>query len=282
VPLRLTDKLKLIEQTLRATRLFGGWPEPRIHEAVAAAELWQYSEGEIVAERYDTARGLWVVAAGSLTSYRDSPAGRHMVGGLNWPGDVIGLLPMLDGHVMPHSHSARTSSLLVLIPAATMRAILRADTQALASTAHFAAMRNRTDYEALYTKTIDTKRCQLAKYLAYLPRRAVYLSEGAPGDKGWIDPAPLDVTQDELAAMLGVARQTINRLMTPFLRDKILERKGNAVRVVSFKRLLAIIEEDEQVPEQWRAELLSWDEHLRETKAKDRTAEQSAIPRAGA
>lgn len=278
MPLRLTDKLKLIGQTLRATRLFDGWPEARVREAAAAAELWQYSEGEIVAERYEPAKGLWLVAAGSLTSHRDSPNGRHMLNGLIWPGDVIGLLPMLDGHVMPHTHAARTASILVLVPAVTTRAILCADTQALASTAHFLAMRNRIDYEALYTKTIDTKRCQLAKYLAYLPRRAIFLSEGVPGDKGWIDPAPLDVTQDEIAAMLGVARQTVNRLMTPFLREKILERKGNAVRVVSFKRLLAIIEEDEQVPEQWRAELLSWDEHVRETRAKDRAAEQPATP----
>ena len=179
---RISDSLKLREQSLRACRLFDGWPEARLREACAAAELWRYEEGEIVAERYEPAKGLWVIAAGSLASYRDSPGGRHMISGLNWPGDVIGLLPMLDGHVMPLSHVTRIASVLALIPAATFRAILRADTQALASTAHFQSMRNRIDYEALYTKTIDSKRCQLAKYLAYLPRRAVFLSEGAPGD----------------------------------------------------------------------------------------------------
>lgn len=55
-----------------------------------------------------------------------------------------------------------------------------------------------------------------------------------------------------------VPRRTINRTTTPFLREGVI------VRVVNFRRLLAIIEEEDEIPpEQWRAEILSRDERLR-------------------
>jgi CRP-like cAMP-binding protein len=271
----VTDKPELIERVLRAAQFFQGWPEARFGEVRAVAELWRYEEGESIAERGDPAKGLYIVADGSVTSHRDSPGGRHMLLHVMTPGIVTGVVPVLDNGPMPMSHAARSRALVILIPQVPLRRILHTDIEVLIKVTHFLSHRSRAEYEGLYSKTTETKRVQLAKYLAYLPRRAVFLSEGAPGDKGWIEPQPFDMTQDELAAMIGVSRQTLNRLIAPLLREKIVERRANVVRVASFRKLLAIIEEDDQIPEEWRQELLSWDEHANDAGARNVRSRES-------
>jgi CRP/FNR family cyclic AMP-dependent transcriptional regulator len=262
---RIVGQEKLIAAALRGTRLFADWPESALQPLQDAAELWRYEKDEVIAERGDPAKGLWLLAAGSVVGYRSSPSGRYQIFGIIWPADVFGLMPVIDGWPMPLSHAARRQALIVFIPLSTMLAAL-ADGERMHAVAVFMCARSRVEYEGMYTSAVDSLRCRLAKYLAYLPRRSIFVSEGPPGSPGWVDPSPVDLTQDELASMLGVARQTLNRAMRPFLQNGIVAREGDVIRVVDFRRLLAIMEENEPLLPAWRAEILSWDEKVRQTK----------------
>ena len=67
--------------------------------------------------------------------------------------------------------------------------------------------------------------------------------------------------------MIGVSRQTINGELAPLIREGIVVREGNSLRVAKFRELLAVMEEDEPLPTLLRAVVLSWDEKLRQTQA---------------
>lgn len=247
---------------LRRARILADWPDATVQALANAAELWRYGKGERIVDRYDPASGLWLVVNGSLTSFRSSPSGRYMLCGLLWPGDVTGLVSILDGDVIPESAEARTDVLLVFMPRPALLEAMK-DNRCLSSLAKAVCFRWRVASESTYLRITDSLRCQLAKLLCYLPRRSTLaMSMGAPGDPTWIDPAPMDVTQSEIAGLLGVARQTVNRVMKEFLRKRIVARDGESIRVINFRGLLAIVEEDEPAPPDWRAEILSWDDKL--------------------
>ncbi len=257
---RLIAQEKWVGDVLRAATIFAAWPEPILRQLTETGELWQFKKGEIVAERLDPSRGLWLMVSGSVSNFRGSPSGRYFLNNFTWPGDLLGVIPTLDNGVMPESYETRTNALLLLLPRASME-VAMADNSCLRSLARTVAFRARMSFESLYLRTTDSPRCQIAKLLAYLPRRSsVAMSAGLPGTSGWIDPAPVPVSQSELAAMLGLARQTVNRAMGEFQRDRIVARDAEAIRVISFKGLLAAMEEDEPLPPDWRAEILSWDE----------------------
>ena len=55
------------------------------------------------------------------------------------------------------------------------------------------------------------------------------------------------------------------------LRDNIVVRDSDSIRVIDFKGLLAIMEEDEPLAPEWRAEILGWDEKLREARQEPRS-----------
>jgi hypothetical protein len=121
----------------------------------------------------------------------------------------------------------------------------------------------------MHDRAVHPLRYLLAGMLAYLARRSPIPAAGPPGSPDWIDPAPVEVTQDEIAAMFGVARQTINRTMAEFLRKKIVVREGaDSVRVIDFRKLVEVLEAEDPVPPEWRSELLSWDDRLRAEEAR--------------
>jgi CRP-like cAMP-binding protein len=181
-----------------------------------------------------------------------------MLIGIMWPGDLIGLLPMLDGGLMPESHEARADTLLVFMPRPAIQEAMK-DIQCLMSLVRAACFRARLANESIYLRAQDPLRCQLAKFLVYLSRLTFTIPIGPLDGPAWVKPARMNITQGELASLLGVARQTINRVMKEFLHKKIIARKGEAIEVIDLQQLLTIIEEDEPAPPKWRAEILSWE-----------------------
>ncbi|HEY2070345.1 MAG TPA: Crp/Fnr family transcriptional regulator [Rhizomicrobium sp.] len=275
--IRVNGQPKLIAAALRGIRLFADWPDTALQPLHDTAQLWRYKKGETVVERGDPATGVWGVVTGSATSGRNAANGTYYLQGVQWPGEVFGLTAAIDGFTSPFSHGTRTDALLVLIPRAAFLEALYADPAHLRSLLAFISTRTRVEYEAGYTHIAEPLSCSLAKLLAFLPRRSLVISDSQPGSPGWIDPAPVDLTQDELAAMMGVARQTVNRAMMSFLQNNIVARDGEAIRVVNFKKLLAIMEEIEPLPEEWRIEILSWDERARRER-KNASPAQPGLP----
>jgi CRP/FNR family transcriptional regulator, cyclic AMP receptor protein len=259
---RVIEQEKVLAGALRDTHLFGDWPLSAVQRVREQAELWIYQEGEVITEYGNVPRGLWGIASGCVSSYRMSVNKKTFLQGPHWRGDVFGLTAALDGHPSPLTHAARTVSLVFLIPGSALRAVLHDSAEAAHSVSVFLCMRSRIEYEGAYAAAVSSLRCRVAKYLAYLARGRLMLLEAAADGSG-NDPSPVDLTQSELASMIGISRQTLNRTLAPFLRANIIVRENDAIRVVNFKKLLTIIEEDEPATPAWRAEILSWDEKLR-------------------
>jgi len=224
---RVIDQEKVLAGALRDTHLFGDWPQSAIQRVREQAELWIYQDGEVIAEYGDAPRGLWGIASGCISSYRTSLNKKTYLQGPHWRGDVFGLTAALDGHPSPLSHAARAVSLVFLVPGSVLRAVLRDNADAAHAVSVFLCMRSRVEYEGMYAAAVSSLRCRVAKYLAYLARQRLMLLE-TPLDGDGSDPLPVDLTQGELAAMMGISRQTLNRTLAPFLQANIVVRENDA------------------------------------------------------
>jgi len=263
---RISGRDKWIGAALRGVHLFLDWPIAPMQELRDAAQVWSYEKNEIIANRNAPSPGLWVVAMGSAITFRNSAVGKYLLQGVHWPGDVFGLTAAIDGRPLPFSHAARTDAVVIFVPRTAFDGILRTHNEVARSVAIFVCTRARVEYEALYMMTAESLRQRVAKFMAYLPGRALY--HLGP------EPDPVDLTQDELASMMGVARQTLNRTIGTFVRDGIVECRGNGIHVINFKALLDVIEESEPLTPEWRNVVLSWDEILQHRRAaRDQNAE---------
>jgi CRP/FNR family transcriptional regulator, cyclic AMP receptor protein len=265
------DSRERIAATLRASQPIDGWPPDVVAALAQQSQLRQYDKGEVIEERNDPVTGLWIVASGSVRSFRSTENGLYFLNSVLWPGDPFGVAAILDGWPTQLSYSTRCESLIVFVPKAAMEDAMR-DVNRMRDMAVCMALRGRVVNEGVFMVHVESLAVQLAKLLAFLPRRSHAMDEAEPETPVWTDPAPIDLTQEELADMLSVSRQSLNRTLGPFLRNGILARDGNGVRVVSFKRLLAIMEQNEPLAEYWRNEILSWDERIRANALEKRPA----------
>ncbi|HEY1629665.1 MAG TPA: Crp/Fnr family transcriptional regulator [Rhizomicrobium sp.] len=272
---RLFDRSELIVATLRRVQLFSKWPAETLAALESVGQLWRYAKGEAVYEATEPATGLHIVVEGSLIHGRSWPNGKYMATTIVRPGWPMNVMGAWDGIPYPNGGIARSDSLVIFVPRAAFLAAVRGDPARIEDVTLFFCSQLRQDMEGLQARSVGSLRCLMAKYLAYLSRPSIHLSL-APGEPDAVDPTAFDVTQDELAAMLHTARQTVNRMMKEMERNGVLLREGNRLRIVNFLKLLAVMEEDEPIYSAWRAQIVAWHEKM-QTKAA-RTADAARDP----
>jgi len=257
---RVFDKNELIGATLRQVALFATWPADVMATMASRSQLWRFAKGEALYEIGKPARGILVLVDGSLIEGRTSPNGKTMAVTIirpNWP---LCVRSCWGGGEHVSDGIARSDLLAVLIPPAEFRAAVGGNPRRLEDLIDFFCVQTGQDIIALQARALSSPRCMMAMYLSYLSRPTYHVSAEDPGAA---DPTAFAVTQDELAAMLFCSRQSVNQMMKAMEREGVLRREGNQLRIVSFLKLLAIMEEDEPIHPLWREQIVAWDAKLR-------------------
>ncbi|RYG11184.1 MAG: helix-turn-helix domain-containing protein [Chitinophagaceae bacterium] len=51
------------------------------------------------------------------------------------------------------------------------------------------------------------------------------------------DTCTLKISRDDLAALVGTASETVSRMLADFKDEKLIEKNGNAIRILSIEKL---------------------------------------------
>lgn len=171
-----------------------------------------FSKGRIIFLDGDPCRAMYAIRSGRVKIFKTSPEGKEQVLKIMGPGDTFNEVPIFDGGPNPASAQALEETTLYGIRKEDMRYLIEErPTIALAVLKVFAEkLRHFTQLvEDLSFRTVISR---LAKLLLQMAEE-----EGS---------APLKqrLTQQELAAMVGTAREVVARAL------KALEAKG-AIRM---------------------------------------------------
>jgi len=228
----------LIRTTLANVRLFAGWPSTVLESLSAASSYRRYANGETILRMGVPANILVVVAAGTAMSLRTLKNGRIVAFDFLFPGQSTGHLAALDGEAPAFDIIAKGDVECVLVPREAFVAAIGRDPDRLWDVVQFLCRRTRLDYEGQHMRIANSLRCQIAKLLLYWGR-----GSEPPGNDGF--KVPVAISQDDLAAVLGVSRQTVNREVNGLTKDGILSRRYRQIHVDDPAALNAIIEAEE-------------------------------------
>lgn len=191
----------IAQVAIAQSELFVGWPAEAIARLVAAADVVRCEDGACLHRPGDTAEHLYLIAAGSLRVWRQSPSGRKFTAWVEFPGDFHGIGQVISE--MPHSHMAtcKGPTQLVRIPGTVIRDMLRRDGRL--AVAVFAGFYRRHRYAWHLYETASTRgvRARVAALLQSILLR----SRRARSAQA------VQLSQDEIADMLGTRRQVVNR-----------------------------------------------------------------------
>jgi adenylate cyclase len=213
-------KLKHAKAAIRKSPLFRGLNPELVAEIGRAAISRTYKKGEIIYQKGDSAGALFVLVSGGVVQEAYTEDGKELRLRSLSPGDVFGEIGVLD--FGPRQESARTTenSELLRIDRQRFMLILQSSQELCFRVFAMLCGQVRGAMEDLEDTVFYSLHSRLA-------RRLVLLSRELDSEDG---PA-IRISQADLAGMLGVNRQAVNKHLRILEKDGFIELGRQRVEI---------------------------------------------------
>lgn len=192
-----------------------------------------YKKGEVIFREGGFPSGIFLIGSGKVKKYKANREGREQIIYVANSGELIGYHAILAGDRYPDSAAALEESMIAFIPREDFLAVLRQSEKLnsllLKTLSHeFSVLANSL---SLFGQ--KSVRQRLAVQLVIL--REKYKVNFQPGM-----PVEINMSRDDLASLVGTARENIVRILGEFKAEKILETKGRKIIVLDVRKLITI------------------------------------------
>lgn len=187
---------------LQRSPLFRGLAPPALERIAGLATQRRYAEGEIVCSQGDAGDALFAIVTGRVRISTGAADGREVFLNIMEPGDTFGEIALLDGGTRTATAVAMTDAELVSLRRDHLFELLRREPQAALELLRLCGERLRWTSGLLEDAALLDVPARLAKRLLGLAEL-----HGERGSDGW----KLRISQEDLAAFLGVTRQAVNQ-----------------------------------------------------------------------
>jgi CRP/FNR family transcriptional regulator/CRP/FNR family cyclic AMP-dependent transcriptional regulator len=190
----------------------------------------RFKRGDIIFLKDDPGQSMFIVEDGAVRIYIPGSQGADLTLAVMQPGEFFGDLSLLDGRPRSASAEASRDSVLLTLERDDLEELVRSRPDAaLAILAVIAQRLRETDQMATDLAFLDVSG-RLARRLLDLAS-----SYGKQRENGVLITAP--ITQEELANMIGVTRESVNRNLGAFRREGLIGREGRRILVLDEARL---------------------------------------------
>jgi CRP-like cAMP-binding protein len=207
---------------LRRTRLFAGLREETLRALADRSVERSYPRHGRLFYQGDPGSGLFVLASGLVKVVVTSEDGEEMVLVTLGPGEALGELSIVDGGPRSASAEALEPTVALVITREVLLDLAARDnglTEALLHT--LGALLRRLTEQASDLVFLD------------LPGRMAKLLAGLAADHGTETPEGIELdanlTQTDLAGMVGASRQSVNQILQGFARRGYLQVRGRRI-----------------------------------------------------
>jgi CRP/FNR family transcriptional regulator len=222
--------LTTVQDILRQTPYFAGIEPSQLETVAAAVVEHSYRRGDPVFLEGYPCEGLYVVKSGRVRVYKISPEGREQVLLIAGPGDTFNEVPVFDGGPNPASVEALEPTVLLLLPRSALLRMVETHPQLGRAFMRTFAMRLRQLVGLVEELSFKTVTGRVARILL----------EQLPASAGEGGRPPPRLTQREIAAMAGTAREVAGRALKALeLQGAIRIERGRIV-IVDRERLASV------------------------------------------
>lgn len=206
-------------------------PHEVLSKLLTGERTLKLREGETLFERGDTGDGCYWLRHGVLAVCVASASGEQRTLAILGPGAIVGELAMIDGLPRSASVQAIRDCELTFVGRAAFTEMLHQHPELYVDLVATLAARLRQSDEDLVASSFLTVRARVARALLQFARQ---LGEEVGPGRILIRHR---VTQSDLAAMAGVARESVSRAFREWQREKIVEGSSRLGYVVHKAKL---------------------------------------------
>lgn len=210
---------------LLGTALFAQVPPDEAAQLIPHMQHHTYAKGEFIFRQGDTDKRMYVIERGRIKLTRESDDHRIQLLSISAAGEILGEIPVFDPHGGP-----RTASAVAMIDGVSIASLdhdtlfswLNDHPRVAVDMLQVLANRMRLNNEHISDLVFMDVPGRLAKTLLDLAKRF-----GKPTEAGIA--VPHDLTQEELAQLVGTSRETVNKALMDFTNRGWIARQGRTI-----------------------------------------------------
>ena len=214
-------------EALRSVPLFATLTSEDLAQIAKVTVERRYSRGDIIILAGQEGGALYYVRKGLIKIFRTSEEGKEQTLRLMDSGATFNDVPAIDGGANPASAMAMTPSVVWATSGAELRRLIRERPEIAVATVHTLALALRQLVSLVDDLSFRHVRARVAKIL-----NEQGTVEGADGQ-----PLRHRLTQQEIAAMAGTAREMVGRAIKELEAAGAIRSEHGAIIVVSRERL---------------------------------------------
>ena len=185
-----------------------------------------YRRNQVVFLEEETGKYMYIVLAGKVKVTKSTSGGKENLLAIHQTGDFFGEMALLDGKTAPATVSAMEDCRIVSIAAHDFHTILMRNEKVVQQIIHVLCTRLRQSWGQLQKLTYGSAEARIGAGLMQLARR-----HGVQDSRGII--INLRITHQELAEMVGTARETVTRTLASLKRDGIIQLENRRIVILN-------------------------------------------------
>lgn len=223
-----------IEQwTFGRESILASLPEEDLKNLLARKIDYTYSKGELIFKEDEYPSGVYFIIKGMVKKYKVDQDGFEQILYIAGPGELLGYHAIVSRSNYMDYASALENSTIALIPKDDFLSVLdkskKFAQRLLEAMSHeFSVMAN-----TLTTYSRKNARERLALQLVVL--REKYKAGTEPGE-----PVMINLGREDLASLVGTARENVIRMLTEMKEENIVETKRRKIIIKDIKRLIEL------------------------------------------
>ncbi|AKU19245.1 Crp/Fnr family transcriptional regulator [Luteipulveratus mongoliensis] len=217
-------------ESVRKAPLFAPLDDEAAEALLASMTPSKIERGQELFHEGDQGDRLYVITEGKIKLGRRSPDGRENLLAILGPGEMFGELSLFDPGPRTATATAVAETELVALGHNDLTSFLKDRPEVAITMLGALARRLRRTNEALGDLVFTDVPGRVAKALLDLSARF-----GRPADDGVL--VAHDLTQEELAQLVGASRETVNKALADFASRGWLKLEARAVTLLDVERL---------------------------------------------
>lgn len=222
-------------QQLWSSSFFANLKPAFMDELINSCVELQLESGQILHHRGDKGSACFGILSGQLKAFAHESSGKEMTLAILNSGDWFGEISLIDNLPRTHSTIATQPTRVIKIPKSAFDlAIIQQPSIAMDINRHL-CQRLRLAFTAVEESVLLPLQQRLAKKL---------LSIQNPQQPNKENLIYIQVSQQEIAQMLGVSRQSVSKQLTQWAKEEILDLSYNSFAILNLDKLTKLAGEE--------------------------------------
>ncbi|MEQ1246029.1 Crp/Fnr family transcriptional regulator [Acinetobacter soli] len=191
-------------------------------------------QGQVLYSRNQSCREIVIILSGALKLGWNSYDGKYLIHRFIPMGALLNIVYLISESAFEHDYVAHEATVIATIPEHIFKTAIQNNAQMLYQVLKLVCQRTRLLDNDLYHLSTQPLKVQIARQLIYLIE--FFSTQTQQGIE-----VVLKLSQENLAELLKISRQSIRKEIQWFIEEGIIETKYNHISIMNIEKLKSLL-----------------------------------------